>query len=70
MKILHENTSKCEDNYIIVECNNTVSLKNSVNKRIQEGYLPIGGIFLFFNNNFMQAMVKEKIKYGEKTNDK
>jgi len=65
MKIINEglDNKSNDDNYIIIESNTLSSLKTLVNKKIQEGYLPIGCVIKDYN--YIQPMLREMIKYGK-----
>jgi hypothetical protein len=46
-------------NYILVVTDNLNDLQLSVNQKIKKGYMPLGGILLNKNNNYIQSMIKK-----------
>jgi hypothetical protein len=63
-----------KDNYIIVKDNNLLSLKTSVNRFLDDGYIPTGNITVYNDldgNNtwFLQSMIYDEVLYGEKDED-
>ena len=50
--------------YRIVERDNIFSLMAEVNRKIEEGFLPLGGVGTTRNGGYIQAMIKEIKVYG------
>lgn len=46
--------------YIVVERYDLIDLVAEVNRRIERGFRPLGGISTSRDNGYMQAMIKEK----------
>jgi hypothetical protein len=46
-----------KETYIIVEQESAALLAQEVQKKIREGYFPIGGVAIVFTGTFLQAMV-------------
>ena len=51
------------DKYIVAEHWDMKAFIKTVNKHIEVGYLPIGGVILTGHGEWYQAMLKEDIKH-------